>query len=212
MLKSAYEVLEQSLNDRKPESCYLLRQTTVVQEYLTLLKRFIDQLIIIAVKDTSGFQFNEILHRKMCELGLRINLVGKHWHGYLAVIDEGVVTTEKLGEKNECVQETLKLNDSLSVEVISRPYNSGNEAIIRINDINYAINQRGINIVVYDKKDLYMVDSVCFDTHEKLMPCQRSPLKQMTLNQSIERSDKIKDIAALKERLKISNIIPESIV
>ena len=48
----------------------------------------------------------------------------------------------------------------------------GNSCSIKINDKEYAINNRGLNIVVYDIIYHFVIDSVCFDTYEGLV-CSR---------------------------------------
>lgn len=44
----------------------------------------------------------------------------------------------------------------------------GNVSNIKVNNVEYSVNHRGLNIVVYDKRIGKIVDSVCFDTHNGL--------------------------------------------
>lgn len=44
-------------------------------------------------------------------------------------------------------------------------HNASDNVHIKINGDNYAVNKRGLNIVIYSKKYKKVVDSVCFDTY-----------------------------------------------
>lgn len=152
-----------------------LRSNKIFQEYLTALKNFTSGLIVIAVKDTPGFCFNECHHRAFLDLGLRENLVGKHWHGYAAAILDGSILFEVLGEKGAQVEKDLQMgrDKGIHVHIESKPYISGDCAAIVINKRNYAVNKRGINIVVYDIRNHYVIDSVSFDTNVPEIFCAR---------------------------------------
>ena len=48
----------------------ILRETFILQEYLTLLKVYKEELIIFAVKDTLGYYISDAICGQMRELGL----------------------------------------------------------------------------------------------------------------------------------------------
>ena len=52
--------------------------------------------------------------------------------------------------------------------VTSEGYRTGGgaRAVITINDRNYAVNKRGLNIVVFDLVTQTVIDSVCFDIYD----------------------------------------------
>ena len=50
---------------------------------------------------------------------------------------------------------------------------NGNEAVIKYNGIDYAVNERGFNIVLIEKESGIVEDSVCFDTHLPDYKCYR---------------------------------------
>lgn len=58
--------------------------------------------------------------------------------------------------------------DGTTLQVISQNFNAGNFSSIRLNDTEYSLNQCGLNIVVYDKVNQQLVDSVTFDTYADL--------------------------------------------
>lgn len=142
-------------------------------EYLDTLAADKDQLIIfIAVKDTPGMAFNQEMQARFQKLGLKCSLLNMHWHSYVAVIGAGKVFSEILSKKDERVAYEGKFSCG-EVKVVSRSLNQGNIAYIGIHGEDYSENKRGFNIVVYDRVSGVVVDSVCFDTHDKAFPYYR---------------------------------------
>ena len=130
-------------------------------------------LIVVSVKDTPGLNLdNFIAHELMDTLGIETDLQKKHSRSYIAVIDDGRVVYENLGDDLAPSVFRDKLGD-YELYVTSRVYRNGNESVIQINDTDYSVNKRGLNIVVFSKKDNSLVDSVCFDTHLKNSPFSR---------------------------------------
>lgn len=129
-----------------------------------------DNIIVVSVKDTPGLNLDHFIAHKLQEsLGIRTNLENQHSHSYIAVIDDGALIYENLGKNlsPSVFRDTL---DGHELYVISRVFKNGNESVIEIDDTDYSVNKRGLNIVVYSKKDNALVDSVCFDTHLKNSP------------------------------------------
>ena len=153
-----------ALSERK----YLLKRN--IYDYLDELIKDKSQLIIfISVKDTPGYSLNDKIAAKLRRLGLKQNLINKHWHSYVAVISSGKVINETISKNEERVAYVGTLPCG-KVKIVSRSFNSGNIAYIAINDVDYSENKRGLNIVVYDKVVGEVIDSVCFDTHEASIP------------------------------------------
>ena len=141
-----------------------LRSCPNAESYLKQLSAFSNCIIIAAVKDTPGFHV-EHTYVSMKTLGFQADIRDKHWHGYAAVIDSGKAVFETLAtEANGCV--AFKGNvGNVALEIVSSPWRNGNEAVITVNGLDYSVDSRGINIVVYDKMADKVIDSVCFDTH-----------------------------------------------
>ena len=146
---------------------------TDILDYLDVLnKQKKDNLIIISVKDTPGLNLDSFIAQKLNALGLKTNLEGKHGHSYVAVIDDGNVIYENLGENLEPSVYQAKVGGH-NLMITSRVYKNGNESVISIDNKDYSVNQRGLNIVVCNKASGYVIDSVSFDTHVKDCTCQR---------------------------------------
>ncbi len=185
----------------------LLRENEIIQEYLSILENIKAHLIVIAVKDTPGFELTEEINRQLGEIGITSDLTGKHWHGYIAVINNGKTVYEELGGLDQAVAKQMEICPGLKLRVVSKPLNAGNDVEIVINGTDHAVKGRGLNIVVYDTQRRYVIDSVCFDTHVKNGCCFRRNRNEQNKEEKV-RDDIINDIAALKDRLAIQNIIP----
>ena len=153
-------------------------QVSLVQ--ITNLEQYIEQLCIlkekylicISVKDTPGIVFKQELVPLTKKLGLEISLFNRHWHSYLAVIDNGKVVFEKIGDITEMIRCDMMI-DKIHVKLLSAGLKSGNHSEIMINDVNYSNNVRGLNFVVFDKENNCLVDAVSFDTNVSQMTCTR---------------------------------------
>lgn len=152
--------------------CHTLCLIKDFEEYIYSLSLINNILIFIAVKDNAGRAYTYSAVKYIEQLGLKVkwNTIG--WRGYLAIKNEDNVDVERLsnyGDKADYIGDKF----SLKIELHSKPYKQGNSAEIIINGIDYAVNGRGINIVVYDKTIKKVVDSVCFDTFVEACTCTR---------------------------------------
>ena len=131
--------------------------------YCRMLKHFKDNiLILIAVKDTPGFCLRADEQKAVKELGLEESFEGKHWHSYIAAINCGKVVTEKISVNDEDLEERLTAAKH-EIRLFSSVYKKADTAKIIIDDINYAVNSRGFNFVIFDWNKEMVIDSVCFD-------------------------------------------------
>lgn len=135
-------------------------------EFFDLVNEIEKPLIIIAVKDEASTALTDEMIGYMQSLGVQFDLKDKYRWSYLAVVDEGKVVYESAEESTLTLHEKI---DDYDLSVKSGGYNNGNVASIVIDGKEYAINGRGINIVVIDKKNDYVVDSVRIDTYKDNM-------------------------------------------
>lgn len=144
-----------------------------IYEYLDYLYRIRkDYIILMAAKDTLGLALNERAAEKFKKLGIRNSLNGKHGRSFAAVLNGGKNVYEEMGTELNPIEAHLKI-DHVQIELVSRVYQNGNEAKIRWDGTDYAVNQRGINIVVISKETEKVEDSVCFDMHLEKYSCYR---------------------------------------
>lgn len=167
------ENLEKLVTCLSQELGYLLEKITDINRYLAILKKNRDKYVIfMAVKDTSGFLLDKKIADAIKRLGFRTDMQDKHWYSFIGIINEKKVICETLSGYNEAVTAELWI-DEMKVNIGSKCLKAGNEAFICINEKNYAVNRRGLNIVVWDKESGCVIDSVCFDTHSQNIPCYR---------------------------------------
>lgn len=144
------------------------------EEYLKNLYYGIEKLIIlISVKDTLGEKINKKIKERLETLGLKENILSKHWHSYAAIIDGGNVLQEVISDKTN---EPVKLRENVGdvkIILVSKSYNIGNVSKNIVNDINYSVNKRGLNFTVLHKATMQVIDTVSFDTHVEGFKCSR---------------------------------------
>lgn len=141
-------------------------------EYLKVLKELDECLIIFSIKDTAGTWLKEDIQEKLYSLGLKENLVNQWMVGYAAVVDRGKLLFEEKSRQNGTVETSISVEE-MKIDILSKPFNSGNVASVVINGKEYAMNRRGLNIVVWNLNEKKLVDSICFDTHIEKYPYTR---------------------------------------
>ena len=141
----------------------VLPTETDFESYLDLLnaqkKNF---LIIFSIKDTPGNQLSESVVQNIKNLGCG-NFDKKLWTTYIGIIDKGRVVFDEATYNEEA---TYFSDKKLNLQVASKSWRNGNQAEICLRDVDYAVNRRGVNIVVWDKRRRKLVDSVAFDAHD----------------------------------------------
>ena len=151
-----------------------LRHCTFIHEYFAILRQLKDKIIIIAVKDTPGHQFDDVMQEDLKSIGLTEDLRNKHWCGYIGIVHNSVVLFEQAGKEHEPVKSEFLAKNGKKISIYSAPLRAGNVANIRIDGHDYAVSKRGLNIVIYDAENEYVIDSVSFDTHSWDCDCYRA--------------------------------------
>lgn len=127
--------------------------------YLTMLQHQ-KHSFLIAIKDegTRALKTKEI--EKFSELGFETDFIKKFRFSFLASIENGMIKEEKISENRLEIDNCF--DDGTSYHVLSEGLLSGNLASIIINGQEYAMNRRGMNLVVVEKGEV--IDTVVFDT------------------------------------------------
>lgn len=139
-----------------------LKLVTDIRTYLKLLndERY---YVFIGVKDEAAQGLDSAILQELKGLGLKGALEDRYRCSYYAVLAEGSVTEQAGDEKIS--QEGVLRNGRMRFSITSAGYDYGNMCSIKVDGSEYAKNQRGLNIVVYNKITKAVIDSVCFDTH-----------------------------------------------
>lgn len=142
-----------------------LELETSFQDYLDRLFDEKERIIcLVSARDDmiSGLSDDEI--KKLRRLGLNAPFDNTMYrYSYLAVIDGGDVKQEALS--NQQLQYNISI-DHDAFHIISSGYLSGNKSIIMINNEDFSLNNRGVNIVVFDKESGLVIDRSSCDTWE----------------------------------------------
>ena len=138
-------------------------------EFLSLHQK--DIIICAAVSDTL-YNIKAVEKKKLESIGMTELSFGG-WIGYIYINNRGKVIVNKRSERYKSISEILRIAD-IKVELVSKSFRDGCCAKIFVNNIDLAVNWRGLNIVVIDSNSMKLVDSVCFDFFpDTLTPCKR---------------------------------------
>ena len=121
-------------------------------------------LILIAAKDEASDSLTEELSQQIKDLGLGFMLKGHHQYGYLAAVLDGEILMEQMGDQH-LTCENLTVGEHI-ISMQSGGWFTGNIASIQIDGAEYALNGRGLNLVVVDTLSWKIIDRVCIDTFE----------------------------------------------
>lgn len=154
----------------------ILYGETDFSRYLDLLIQYGKKyMILVAVKDTpcGSPQFTADLAVKLMHVGFTIPLHNKYRCSYAAINDAGKLVFEGISQTHPVRCEFNLDGIEISLESICFCTADGNfsRAKIIISGTNYAVNHRGISIVVFDKTIGSILDIVSFDTYAQSIPC-----------------------------------------
>ena len=146
------------------------------EEYLSAASADSGNVIFVTVKDDASNALTDDQKAAFAGMGLTQFADIGYPKAYLAVIDDGEVVYEKIeadmdggDEEKHKNAGTLtydgRLSDGVKFWISSSGYYAGNRASCIIDEKEYAVNNRGLNFVVYNKDTHEIVDSTCFDTY-----------------------------------------------
>lgn len=139
-----------------------------------------DMVLIISVRNDFATFWNEDLDNNMHSLGLKEEYYGKRQYSYIAVIDEGKIEFEKASPKSIVYMMSFKNEGDHNLYVRSENFQQGNTCSIQIDRIEYALDEQGMNFVVYNIGKDEVVS--CFNINTT------SPLLELTMK-SCDSSD-----------------------
>ena len=135
------------------------------REYLLHLQYYKKRLLILAgTKDTPGISMPNDVLEIIRSLGL-FRFEKKLWFMYAGIIASGATILDAVSSKAE---ENLESNISYgthTINVVSKCWKKGNVSSIKVDDVDYSVNNRGLNIVVLNPTTLELIDSIAIDFH-----------------------------------------------
>ena len=178
-----YAFMEEELEKyhRRVTDVMELKEETDPAEYISKAAENEDNEIFIIVKDTITAHLTDEQREAFAEMGLTVLSEQTYGSSYIGIIDEGEVIYEDtivfdsdaynaaVENDEEYEYETLEystlIDDGSLVLLESGGYRIGNIASCEIDGTEYAVNTRGLNIVVYNKELKTVIDSAVFDLH-----------------------------------------------
>lgn len=131
--------------------------------------------IIMAIRDTPGSKMSPDILIRLQNLGFH-TLYTELWRMYIGIVDRGnTILDYRAPEKEDTIVHKGNI-DGHVLEVCSSSWRRENVASILIDKIEYAINLRGVNLVVYNNKTKSVSASVVYDSHDNLSYYRNIPL------------------------------------
>lgn len=154
-----------------------LRSINYFKEYLLFLNEIKDKYIIfLGVKDTPGSKLYEEEVNLIKKFGF--NSFDKQlWRMYLGIMVRGIIVLDKKGNAPEDDVSYEGVISGNRVVLLSSSWRKKNICKIEIGQRDYAVNRRGINIVVYDPVRNITIDSIVYDSHDGNQYFYRNYLK-----------------------------------
>lgn len=138
-------------------------------EFLQSLTQIDNTTIIISASDEMTNSLSEETIRRLEAIGIRTDLSKINYQdSFISIINNGYVEYEEFSERKLYYESVIGSNKNLIV--VSSGFMTGSQSQIKINWIDYSMNNRGLNIVVFDNKSGLVLDSVSFDTYSSDNP------------------------------------------
>lgn len=169
-----------------------LQEITDPAEYLSETVTNTDYTVFIMAMDDAAKALTEEQRKKFADTGLMLLSELEFRDSYLAVVNRGDIVYEMsghektFGDENERESKQAEpaevltqgiawqnmLDNGSVYSLQSSGFNQGNTASCRIDGIEYALGERGLQFIVYDNRTNRVVHTAHFDTH---LSSERSP-------------------------------------
>lgn len=160
------------------------------QDFVTyinlLVKEHADKIIFLTASDDITVGLNEEDIHVLRLLGLQADFSNAVRYSYVAVIDKGKVEYEALSNR-PLTYKGICSQSQKQYELYSSGWWTVSNASIKLGGEEYAVNYRGLNIVVYDDDKDLILDSVAFDTYSELHAVIRNGSMIHKFEKSIEK-------------------------
>ncbi len=132
------------------------------EEFDDYIERLIgkDYVVCMAVNEDVGVCLEPYRQQMLEELGITVDLTRAEGESYLAVLEGEKIHAEAVGEGPVAYENRLYDH---KVSMISQGDRAGCSASIQFDGVEYALNEKGFNIVVYDPKLDMILSSRSFE-------------------------------------------------
>ena len=167
-------------------------------EFLSQNKK--DYIILICSRKDLGSNISDEQADLIKSVGLKSDLSSKrglndkHRRCYYAVIDAGVVVAEELSDdKNALTYCDQQISMKSTVYTKDENVESAN---ILVNDEEYCVNKKGLNIVVIDKKTELPIDSINIHISSETCELKRRSKRKLVENNILKAFDEVRRITS----------------
>lgn len=152
------------INREKNELIRKIKEIDDIHIYLDTIQMIKDDcIVLLAVKDTVGDCLSNTVLKQLNDLGFK-NINKTTWRMYAGILSKEICIDKVANVNEEPINETIMINHH-SIEISSNSWRKKNIAQIIVNGVDYAVNIRGINIVIIDRTNGNLVDSIGYDSH-----------------------------------------------
>ena len=138
-----------------------------LESYVEMLASLEDVTVLVAVKDEASTNLTAADCEAFEALGVPCALIGCFGDSYYAVAGGGLCESE---QSSEMLQTSGTLCGGETYEITSAGAYSGNVCSIEIDNVEYAMNTRGFNFVVYDNLTGKVVDRRVYNVYDLSAP------------------------------------------
>lgn len=142
----------------------LLWEIEDIYNYMDYILEQDQYLVYFAVNGDSSYGWTDELGELWKRLGSNVNLVDCPNMSYLMILEKGNIIYENVSQ--DSIEYSSQDNGNVYMKSEAGTWDSS--ANIVIDGVEYSQNGRGMNIVVFDIDEKRVVDSICFDTSNKL--------------------------------------------
>ena len=204
----AEQIMENVDKNYVPENILDICQCNIFDEYLHYLEALGNKyLVCIAIKDTAGYGISDYLAGKLTAMGIADLRQEGRWSYVFAKV-KGKVLLNKLNGFETVIEDSIVYENHM-IKMTSKSYNKGAEVNVLIDGKDYAVNCRGLNIVVFDLDNERLVDTVGFDTVFKNNPCYRKPDLYYAVNSLSSQNKSFHEIVSHLSGRKYDDIMCE---
>ena len=169
-------LLQQTIEVRQKDNTFsTITDIYTYLEYLYLSKsRFV---ILLGIKDTPGNNMPKIISDRIRQLGF-FDFSSEYGMMYAGLLWKGKTLKNFVGTTKMESVEISEIQGDRLIKVESHAYlPHRNYCSISIDGTEKALNRRGVNIVVYDPDLDEVIDSIAWDSHEKVAYFYRGTMK-----------------------------------
>lgn len=139
-----------------------LNDIETFEEYMTELVGK-DYVVCIAVNQDAGAYLSQEAVALMQQLGCQWDVSAAGGKSYLAVLENGIIHAEACSDDVVAYENRLYEH---TISMISQGAQAGSNASILIDGVEYAPNEKGFNVVIYDPKLDMILSSRSFEITE----------------------------------------------